>query len=680
MGKTQVALQLVYAMKEQCRGRSIFWVPAVSEENFEQAYRMIAIDCSIQLNPTEEDPKWTVQRYLSRKAAGRWLLVVDNADDEEILFGTAEDRVGIADYLPYNEDELTLFTTRYRQIAVAVAGKDVVDLQTMTDNEAESFLRNSITQEEILQDGAATTELLTELMHLPLAIAQATAYLNATQISLQEYLSLLKNTENDAISLLSREFRDETRYKSSKHSTNAVATTWLVSFNHIRRSDPVAADLLSFISCVEHKAIPRWMLPKVEPVEQTVHALATLRAYAFVTLSETSEHYDMHRLVHLASKIWLNEQAATHVVFEKTTAHLAEIFPKGDYPDRFIWREYFPHAFRLLDNTRGLDIEARYELCYWLGICLQEDGRTQEAVRWLSECCKWRQSHLPEDDLSRLDSQDRLAMAYYSNGKVQEAVTLLEYVVKIQRVVLKEDDPELLTSQHDPAIVYVALGKFEQSIEFLENVAMIEKRTLTEKDPSRLASQHELAAAYHAAGRIDEAIKLLEHVVSVRSSSLAEDHPDRLASQHDLAAAYHAAGRIDEAIKLLEHVVSVRSSSLAEDHPDRLASQHEFARAYYAAGRVDEAIELLTCVVFIQSSSLAEDHPDRLVSQRALARAFYTAGRVDEAIELLTRVVLIESTSLAEDHPNRLLAQDILSEWHAKQQRHGQEESISVES
>lgn len=42
-----------------------------------------------------------------------------------------------------------------------------------------------------------------------------------------------------------------------------------------------------------------------------VYALATLRAYAFVTRYENSERYDMHRLVHLATKIWLSEQAAT---------------------------------------------------------------------------------------------------------------------------------------------------------------------------------------------------------------------------------------------------------------------------------------------------------------------------------------------------------------------------------
>ena len=87
----------------------------MSRESFEQAYRTIANRCSITLSPTEADPKETVRRYLSDETAGKWLLVVDNADDEEVLFGTPDDSKGVANFLPESEGGLTLFTTRYRQ-------------------------------------------------------------------------------------------------------------------------------------------------------------------------------------------------------------------------------------------------------------------------------------------------------------------------------------------------------------------------------------------------------------------------------------------------------------------------------------------------------------------------------------------------------------------------------------
>ena len=49
-----------------------------------------------------------------------------------------------------------------------------------------------------------------------------------------------------------REFRDEIRYKSSKSS---VAITWLVSLDQIRRSDSIAAEVFSFLSCIEQSNI-----------------------------------------------------------------------------------------------------------------------------------------------------------------------------------------------------------------------------------------------------------------------------------------------------------------------------------------------------------------------------------------------------------------------------------------
>ena len=66
---------------------------------------------------------------------------MDNADDEDLLFRATDNVRGVAEYLPQSEDGLTLFTTRYRRMAVSLAGREVVDLEKMTDKEGEIFLR-----------------------------------------------------------------------------------------------------------------------------------------------------------------------------------------------------------------------------------------------------------------------------------------------------------------------------------------------------------------------------------------------------------------------------------------------------------------------------------------------------------------------------------------------------------
>jgi hypothetical protein len=70
-------------------------------------------------------------RYLSSERAGQWLLIIDNADDMEIVTGSDQVR-GIADYLPPSNKGLVLFTTRTQEVAVALARSNVIKLEAMS--------------------------------------------------------------------------------------------------------------------------------------------------------------------------------------------------------------------------------------------------------------------------------------------------------------------------------------------------------------------------------------------------------------------------------------------------------------------------------------------------------------------------------------------------------------------
>ncbi|KAJ4406473.1 hypothetical protein N0V82_010123 [Gnomoniopsis sp. IMI 355080] len=648
VGKTQVALQLAYWAKENRPECSIFWVPVLSHATFEQAYLEMAKKLPIQTSSEDEDPKEQVRQYLSSEAAGPWLLVIDNADDMDILFGPR----GICDYLPESEDGLTLFTTRTREVAVDIAQTEVFPLDEMDPDDATVLLKESLIGKDLMND-KAVKELLEELTYLPLAITQAAAYLNKNQVSLEHYLELLRGTERGMVSLLSREFRDRSRYSGSQ---NAVATTWLVSFDQIRKFDSVAADLLAFMSCIEPKAIPRSILPDMGSEEQMTHAIGTLRGYAFV-VKRDEEVFDMHSLVHLAIRTWLQKEGSTVHITERAICHLAEVFPSDEWENRSLWRAYLPHAFRVLQENEGTDIEAMYDLFYWAGRCLAVDGRIKEAMSCLEQCFAWRKAHFAEDSPGLLSSQHALAQAYKNNGEVGKALQLLEHVVAV-RETLAEDDPNRLASQHELAVVYLADGQVDKALQLLEHVVAV-RETLAEDDPNRLASQHELAGVYLADGQVDKALQLLENIVAVEER-LAEDNPNRLASQHELARAYQNNGELEKALQLLEHVVAVRET-LAEDDPNRLSSQHELARAYQNNGELEKALQLLEHVVAVRET-LAEDDPNRLSSQHTLAVVYLDDGQVDKAIGLLKEVVEIEGTKLAEDDPSRLVSQRVLIE------------------
>ncbi|KAK3385401.1 hypothetical protein B0H63DRAFT_182369 [Podospora didyma] len=579
VGKTQVALQVAHWTKENKPEYSVFWVPALSDASFEQSCAAIATKLGVSKTEDEEDPRKIVQRYLSSEAAGKWLLVVDNADDAELLFGLSDKPGGFSKYLPSSHNGVTLFTTRSREVAVSVAGIDVVDLSEMDSEEAKRFWGDSLTRKELLRDEALTTVLLEKLTYLPLAITQAAAYINTKQLPIAEYLELLNGTEKDIAGLMSREFVDSSRYRGSQ---NAVATTWLVSFDQIRKSDDAAAKLLDFISCIEPKGIPQSLLPEFESTEELVNAIGTLRAYAFLNRRGDSKVFDMHSLVHLAARIWIQREGRIPTVLEGATRDLATVFPIGaKHEDRHLWREYLPHAFKILQQGKELETEHNARLRQAVGCCLQVEGRIKEAVMYLEQAFQWANTHLTGERPLRLAFMHALAGAYESDGQIKKAVELLEQVVTITKRVQAEDHPNRLAYMHALAGAYKSDGQIKKAVELLEQVVTITKRVLAKDHPNRLASMHALAGAYKSDGQIKKAVELLEQVVTITNRVLAKDHPNRLASMHVLAGAYKSDGQIKKAVELLEQVVTITNRVLAEDHPDRLASLHNLAVCYY---------------------------------------------------------------------------------------------------
>ena len=74
-----------------------------------------------------------------------------------------------------------------------------------------------------------------------------------------------------------------------------------MSFTQIQRSDKAIASILGFMSCIKPKAIPRSILPEVEPEEEMEHVIRTLRGYAFLSQRGDEEMFDIYSLVYVAT-------------------------------------------------------------------------------------------------------------------------------------------------------------------------------------------------------------------------------------------------------------------------------------------------------------------------------------------------------------------------------------------
>ncbi|RTE82224.1 hypothetical protein BHE90_003211 [Fusarium euwallaceae] len=551
VGKTQTALQFAFWVQHEKPEYSIFWLSALSASSFEQSCNTVATELNIFQQGL--DSKAILRDFLSSKNSGPWLIIVDNVDEMDLVRVEGEHSFSIDEQLPQSPAGRILFTTRSNEVALAVSDEEPLKLGEMEPEEALKFLEKSITSKVLLANHFLVSELLEELTYLPLAIAQAAAYLNRNKVTITRYLELLRGTEKEMTSLLSREFPDRTRYSGSK---NAVATTWLVSFDQILANDPMAANILRFISRIEPKDIPLSILPRGESEEELTYSVGTLCAYTFLVPREDQEVYDMHSLVHLATRIWVQKSGLASEITMNAYKHLAAML-HAEGEQQPYWRQYISHALKILRSEDR--IETRESFVLSLEVCsyLLMDGRMREAGECYRQSYDWGKVHLPEDDLDRLKFEDVLSTIYAHQGQVDKAIELLQHVVAMHERSrsFEKDATPLLQALRELRSLCNIRKDMRETAGILRKIASVLSK-LPSGHPGLRSSWPWLVDAYLANSQAAEARELLRKLyeaedgtIQTRTYRLIRQYYLEIASEHREATA--VIKRLEYEIKIL---------------------------------------------------------------------------------------------------------------------------------
>ena len=671
VGKTQIVLELAYRTRDHRPDCSVFWVPATSVENIQQAYLELGRQLQIPgLEEKKEDVIKLVQDTLSQESAGQWLLILDNADDvdmwlNDVDIGTRSTR--LIDHLPRSNKGSIVFTTRSRKAAVKFAAANIIQIPEIDEDVAAQILRNSLKNQEILSDPPVVVDFLSKLTFLPLAIVQAAAYINENGISLEEYLSLWDDTEENILDVLSEEFEDERRYRNQK---NPVATTWLISFEQVRERDTLAAEYLSFMSCLDPKMIPQSLLPPAQTKKRALDAIGTLTAYSFITKRQKDQTFDLHRLVHLATRSWLRKQNSLAEWTREAISRLTDVFPDGGHRNRPLWRTYLPHARYVLSSSLQDDsIDGRLLLLQRYALCLHRDGRYTEAEGPLTQVMETRKRVLGPEHPDTLTSMHQLALAYWGQGRWKEAQELQEQVMETSKRVFGPEHPDTLASIHQLGLTYWDRGRRKEAEELFTQVKETRKRVFGPEHPSTLTSIHQLGLTYWDQGRWKEAEELFKQVMETRKRVLGPEHPSALASIHQLALTYWGQGRWKEAEELFTQVMETRKRVFGPENPDTLASIHQLALTYRSQGRWKEAEELFTQVMETRKRVFGPEHPSTLASIHQLALTYWGQGRWKEAEELFTQAMETRKRVFGPEHPETLISMNQLAVTYQNQGR-----------
>lgn len=656
-GKSALALECAYraiAIDARCL---VFWVPGISRETFELAYRNIGVLLGLSgITDNNADVKQLVKKALDSGSLGDWLMIVDNVDDASILLGgsDSDSRLNrLYDYLPRSERGKIIFTTRSRKAAEDLTPSNIIKLNDMDRTEARQLVEQRLSEKALLQEEAAIDELLQLLAHLPLAIVQATAFINRNGTSIAEYISLFRQPSQE-IQLFSEHFEDPSRYREME---STIAKTWHISFDQILKQDRFAADYLSFMSCIGRVNIPQSLLPPGNSLDQA-KAIGTLKGYEFITESQKTPHrqlgeklFNIHRLVHMASTWWLKEHDEWTAWTRKAAARLEVLIPYGGHDGKKLWMAYLPHAIHVVALGDTLDDKIKASILDRVGGCEYSLGQYSAAAITYGRVLKIREKILGKEHTKTLTATNNLPVALGGHGQYEEAESMQTQLIEKVPEKLHAD---MLKAMNNLAVALGSQGKYKEAVLIHRQTLAMREKVLGKNHPKTLTTMSNLAEVLGKQGQHEEAESMYRLTLAMREKVIGKGHPDTLTTRNNLAEVLDGQGKHKEAELMHRHTLATSEKVLGKEYPGTLTIKHNLAGVLDGQGKHEEAESMFRQVLATREKVLGKEHPETLTSINNLALVLGNQGKYEEEEKMHRQTLATREKVLGNEHPETL--------------------------
>ncbi|CAN9445301.1 unnamed protein product [Alternaria alternata] len=666
VGKSQLAIEHCYRTADQSPDTWVLWAHASNTARLEQSFREIADQVKVRRRrDPQADVFKLVHDWLRDEQNGRWLLVLDNADDAAVLSPTDGGalRQHLSRYIPSSRHGSVLVTSRTKRAArQVVEDSEIIPIEPMHDAAAHALLRKKLRDADEEDDSIA--KLATTLDHMPLALVQAAAYIRerAPRCSVRQYLEEYRQSDSRKTSLLNREAG---HLRRDAAASNSVLITWQISFDHIRSTRQSAAGLLSLMSFFDRQGIQEAVLRRRgstadEGFEDDVLAL---RDYSFITVTRDVSTFEIHSLVQLATRTWLEGEGQLDRWREQFISNLCAELPTGDHENWEKCQALFPHARAALAQ-RPKDRESLEEwalLLYKAAWYAWQQGRAGEAEEMAVMSMSVRSEVLGEDDAETLSSMGMVGLARELGGKYGEAEAMHRQTLARKEKVLGHEHPNTLASMSNLANVLTRQGKYEEAEAMHRQTLARYEKVLGHEHPNTLASMSNLANVLTRQGKYEEAEAMHRQTLARKEKVLGHEHPNTLASMSNLANVLTRQGKYEEAEAMHRQTLARYEKVLGHEHPETLTSMSNLAGVLDSQGKYEEAESMNRQELECTKKVLGPEHPDTLTSMSNLANVLNRQGKYEEAEAMNRQTLARREKVLGREHPDTLTSMSNLA-------------------
>ncbi|MBV9692043.1 MAG: helix-turn-helix domain-containing protein [Ktedonobacteraceae bacterium] len=434
IGKTQIAIE--YAYRYRHFYNIVVWMRADTPELLTSDFLLLA---NLLHLPERNEQDQTIMVEAVKHWFGRnqrWLLILDNANDLEI----------VSNFIPVEGNGHVLLTTR-SQATGTIAQR--ISIETMSKEEGILFLlrrseyikTNSTVEQvsETIRSQAQT--IVEELGGLPLALDQAGAFIEETRCTMADYLKFYKTRRKKLL---------RKRGQDAAGHPEPVATTWELSFEKVKLANPAAAELLGLCAFLHPDTIPEAMLeagaselglvlqPVVEDSVEFNEAIRELLKHSLVSRNPEEKTLHTHRLVQTVLKDAMSVEMQQQGV-RRAIRMIKRAFPNP--PDFTNWPSfqcYLPHVQVCVEQLQQLKIRfiEAAQLFHQSGLFLWRSGRYgevplhyEQAAQFIQHALKIYEWACGPGHVYVTNTQHELGQLYVELGKYTEekqALTVLD--------------------------------------------------------------------------------------------------------------------------------------------------------------------------------------------------------------------------------------------------------------